>query len=253
LVIDDGSNDSGPQIVSEIGRSDHRISLLRVGYNSGRPAVPRNIGIRNSKGSIIAFLDADDWWYSRKLEYAVGAHLDGADVVYHHLRKFDWQHGYTKTGRSIKESSRVLALPLSDINSYDELLFGRNALPNSSVTVWKEKLVEIDLIDESPDLRAIEDYDTWLRLAENGVRFVRLPLSLGIYSVNAGNITESHLLSEKRLSMYRRQRFRQDPRLANGTYWVQTARRRPVIFLRHVLSILRKFGFAALIEVFGDE
>jgi glycosyltransferase involved in cell wall biosynthesis len=57
IVIDDGSTDDGYKVVNEI--QDERIRLIRT-VNSGVSAA-RNIGISNSKGEWITFLDADDW------------------------------------------------------------------------------------------------------------------------------------------------------------------------------------------------
>ena len=60
IVIDDYSTDSTPEIALK-----YRVQLIK---NSGKkgPAVSRNLGIRNSRGKILAFIDADciaqkDW------------------------------------------------------------------------------------------------------------------------------------------------------------------------------------------------
>jgi hypothetical protein len=58
IVVDDGSTDPGPEIVSSIG--DNRISVL-VRKNSGVSAA-RNAGIQAASADIVAFLDADDEW-----------------------------------------------------------------------------------------------------------------------------------------------------------------------------------------------
>jgi len=58
IVVDDGSVDSSPKIVSSI--SDKRIRL--ISKKNGGPSSARNLGIKEAKNEYIAFLDADDLW-----------------------------------------------------------------------------------------------------------------------------------------------------------------------------------------------
>ena len=62
IVVDDGSNDGGANLVP----SHERIRLISQA-NSG-VAAARNRGIRESNGTLLAFLDQDDSWTSDKLE-----------------------------------------------------------------------------------------------------------------------------------------------------------------------------------------
>ena len=58
IVVNDGSTDDGPKVVRDFQADDNRIHLINQ-TNSG-PAAARNRGIRESRGSLVAFLDADD-------------------------------------------------------------------------------------------------------------------------------------------------------------------------------------------------
>ena len=64
IIVDDGSTDNGFEIVSKF--SDERIRLFQQ-ENKGAAAA-RNLGIEKSKGKLIAFLDADDYWFPNHLE-----------------------------------------------------------------------------------------------------------------------------------------------------------------------------------------
>jgi glycosyltransferase involved in cell wall biosynthesis len=66
IIVDDGSDDLGPNIVSKYASSfPNRFRLIRQ-TKSGQ-AIARNVGIAKAVGEYIAFLDADDLWHPRKL------------------------------------------------------------------------------------------------------------------------------------------------------------------------------------------
>lgn len=57
LVINDGSTDATAQCVAAYG---DRVRYFEQPNSGGFPGSPRNLGIRNSRGDLICFLDADD-------------------------------------------------------------------------------------------------------------------------------------------------------------------------------------------------
>lgn len=82
ILIDDGSTDETEQVVQDFG--DERIRFFRQEENRGAAAA-RNIGIKESKGTFIAFQDSDDEWLPEKLERHMQVfekELPGIGVVY---------------------------------------------------------------------------------------------------------------------------------------------------------------------------
>lgn len=58
VVVDDGSTDEGPEIVS--GIPDDRLRLVRKNHSGVSDT--RNHGVEEARASVVAFLDADDEW-----------------------------------------------------------------------------------------------------------------------------------------------------------------------------------------------
>ena len=78
IIVDDCSDDGTADIASSY--DDPRMEVVRHSNNRGGGAA-RNTGIMNAEGRYLAFLDADDEWYERKLE-----------IQHDHLSSMDDSH-----------------------------------------------------------------------------------------------------------------------------------------------------------------
>lgn len=85
LVVDDGSTDDSLQVLREY---EGRVRALTP--PNGGVARARNLGIRESRGELVAFLDSDDAWNPEKLAKQVALLEDGGfGMVYTGLRFVD--------------------------------------------------------------------------------------------------------------------------------------------------------------------
>ena len=73
LLVDDGSSDCSTTIARSYSERDpqHVRYLEHPGHANRGMSASRNLGIRNARGSYVAFLDADDVWLSNILEEQV--------------------------------------------------------------------------------------------------------------------------------------------------------------------------------------
>jgi glycosyltransferase involved in cell wall biosynthesis len=91
VVVDDGSSDDGLSLARRIAGDDPRFVFLSQ-KNAGQSAA-RNAAARAAKGTLLAFLDQDDWWYPDHLEKLEGPFLipryDPLGWSYSDLDEFD--------------------------------------------------------------------------------------------------------------------------------------------------------------------
>lgn len=149
LVIDDGSGDNSVAIAQAAG--------ARVLFTGGQrgAATGRNLGAREARTPYLAFLDADDCWLPTHCETLVGLlqASPAAAVAFGRIQQFG-------AGGDIPTLRRH---GIRNEGTLPELLLD-NPIPQSAAVVERSKFLDAGGYRE--DLRYAEDYDLWLRLAE---------------------------------------------------------------------------------------
>jgi glycosyltransferase involved in cell wall biosynthesis len=149
IVVDDGSTDDTPKLLSSYGE---KIKVIKKA-NKG-PSAARNRGIKAAKGGWIAFLDSDDVWKPGKLEKQVRFIKDNPEVKICQTEEV-W----------IRNGKRVNPRKKHEMHSgwiYEQCLPLCIVSP-SSVMIHRDVFEKVGLFDET--MLACEDYDLWLRIA----------------------------------------------------------------------------------------
>ncbi len=148
LVVDDGSTDLTPEILSSFGNKIRYFKGPHRGVSSAR-----NKGWRLAESEWIAFLDSDDLWLPNKLHRQMKALAEWTDIPLCYTDEIWIRHG-----------KRVN--PCKHHAKYSGWIFqhclARCIISPSSALIRKEILEELGGFDEQ--LPVCEDYDLWLRL-----------------------------------------------------------------------------------------
>jgi glycosyltransferase involved in cell wall biosynthesis len=114
LLVDDGSHDESTDLAIKFASQyPSQIKYLEHdGHQNLGMSAARNLGLRNAKGNYVAFLDADDYWLSNKLEVQVKLLDSRPDVG---MVFGSTKYWFSWTGRP--EDSRRDYIPLLSIGS----------------------------------------------------------------------------------------------------------------------------------------
>ncbi|WP_372998880.1 glycosyltransferase family 2 protein [Sulfurimonas sp.] len=188
IIVDNYSTDHSVKVVEAI--NDKRIKLIKLDYNSGGPARPRNIGVEKSKGKYIAFLDADDIWKPTKL-----------DIQLDFMNKNNLNISST-SATNIDENSKsinklnYLKNYLKKSRKYNlEALLQYKFIYTSSVILVKKIFQKFN---EEEDCISVEDYYLWLQLLNNeNIRFDFLHKELLMYRIVVNSASDRNIIGKQ--------------------------------------------------------
>jgi glycosyltransferase involved in cell wall biosynthesis len=177
LVVDDGSTDRTAEIVRKF---EPRVRLLTK--QNGGQASAFNLGIRESRADIVAFLDGDDWWAQRKLSVVVSTlelHPEVAAVG----------HGFQEVREQthqviIRVPPESKLLQLSTREHAREAALGWPFLCTSAITVRRSVLESCTPLPEVLFFSA----DAPIATAGMAMKLRLLPEALCYYRRHSGNL-----------------------------------------------------------------
>lgn len=182
LIVDDCSTDNTDEVVASF--NDERIKYFHNEKNSGA-ALTRNKAIREAQGEWIAFLDSDDLWNPKKLEYQI-KFMKKNNLVFSY-------HEYEK----IDEESQPLNIYVSGPRVITKKKMYNYGYPGCLTFMYNAKVMGLIQIK---DIKKNNDYAILLQLCKKA-NCVLLKKNLAKYRIRKKSISHDKL-SKKLKSHY---------------------------------------------------
>lgn len=191
-IVDDNSDIPVEETLSKIGYDVDNpfITCIRNDKNLG-PSGTRNVGIGNTSGELISFLDDDDVWTPIKLAISM-------------LEFKDEQVGMTCGNYRIQVNNRRPRPPFykRHINIDHAALMRINYVASGSTTIRRNVLKEIrgpDGFDERYWIA--EDYDLWVRISEKyKIKYIHDVLYHYRVIPGGDSLTQRHNIQDKHIA-----------------------------------------------------
>ena len=172
IVVDDGSTDHSREVIEDYCRQ-YPDKIVPVYKENGGQASAFNAGVSIAQGSIIAFLDSDDYWAKEKLEKVVALH-EHYNIVQHNLIKNELPYF------SSLENGETIRTFLRQYGSYALVM------PTSALSFTYRLLEQFFPIPETETLRICADsYIAGYALYLGDI--YSLDECLGVYRVHGAN------------------------------------------------------------------
>jgi glycosyltransferase involved in cell wall biosynthesis len=207
IIVDDGSTDDTEAVAAQLLGEDSRIVYVR--QPNGGTSAAKNTGIRHARGEYLLFLDADDLLTANKL----AAHIEHfqnsphVDISYSRFRYFldgDESRLFTKLDLSSEQEWAVAIDGRYDV-ALPVFLRGNNMAIHAAMV--RKSLVD-RVGDFDTEMRALEDWDYWLRCILRGAHLAFLddPQVLALTRVHKGSATHRLDFSDYKRRVYEKVR-----------------------------------------------
>ena len=175
IIIYDDENNNDLNFINEIKNKDNRIFVIKNKKQMGA-GNSRNIGINNSKGEFIAFLDADDTWKNDKLD---------KQINFMKINNYEASH----TSYSIiNERNEVIGNRTArNFFKLKELL--KSCDIGTSTVMIKRNLINNDV--KFAPLKTKEDFVLWLKLLQKNIKIYGLNEILTYWSRSNSSLSSS--------------------------------------------------------------
>lgn len=183
IIVDDCSTDDTVEIINRYMNADKRIRLYVLDKNSGA-GVARNKALELSNGRFIAYLDADDLWLSKKLEYQV-------DFMLKNRYGFSCVSYEVIDDNGVSKNKFIYQLPSVDYKGF----LTNNYLQTVGIMVDTYMINKNILI--MPNIRRRQDAATWLQVLKTGQRCYGLINVLAQYRRTNNSLSSNKLKAVK--------------------------------------------------------
>jgi len=169
IIVDDCSSDNTSVIIEEYQKY-YPVTYLLTEKPASGASLARNIGIQESHGEFIIFLDSDDLYYSDALMVLYKAHLEhpGCQVTQGFYTSVDVELNPIKTqGIDLipHPSGQGYLLPYGEEVNWEKLMRGQVCASLTTCLIKREVFDTVGLLRE--DLRHWEDYEYIVRIYKN--------------------------------------------------------------------------------------
>ena len=190
FVIDDGSKDSSPQIIKELGEKYNFYYLLRE--NRGHLKTVNEL-YAMCNGKYICVIGSDDLWTLDKVEKQVVFMEENAQIAacYGNIL-------------NINEKGEILPFYTQHFTpyqtySFNDIVMGRQNIYSMTEMIRKEVYEKIGPFDED---YILEDLNIWLKLTHYGYQVACLNYLMGFYRRHPHNMSkQSKMMKEARLKL----------------------------------------------------
>jgi glycosyltransferase involved in cell wall biosynthesis len=203
IVIDDGSTDHTQELLNELLKLHPSLKTARK--TNGGLSSARNMGMLESTGDFISFLDADDAIIPDKIERQVAflnAHPDAGLVYGDSLIA-------TETLRPVKMYTTEMPRELETMDS----LCYRNWFAPMVPLVRRTVTDRVGEFDE--ELAGAEDWDYWIRCAKVA-RIAYLPGAVSLYRIHSGQLSNNYFRNRRGGIQVVTKQFGDDPGRLRG-------------------------------------
>ena len=177
IIVDNENSIFSKKVLENLKKISKKIKIIKNKSNKNFAGIGRNLGIKQAKGKLIAFLDSDDFWKKKKLELQISIMIkNNTDVLFTNFTAVD------------ENNRKLYEVKTPKILTYD--IFLKSCPVCCSSVILKKRCFNKAIFK---DYKTKEDYDLWLRLSKINFKIESLNSNLTMYRVRPDSLSSLHM------------------------------------------------------------
>ena len=175
IIIYDDKDLTDFYILTKITKKNPKVKIIKNIKNIGA-GYSRNIGIKNSRGEFIAFIDADDLWHKQKI---------GKQIAFMNNNDIDFSFSNYKK----KFPNKIVEVKYKKKSiEYKDLL--KSCVIGLSTVMIKKNIINYNLF---PNLKTQEDFVAWLKITRKNYKAYNLNSTLVTWNFDKNSLSSNFL------------------------------------------------------------
>lgn len=202
IIVDDGSSDNSKEII--LHYQERFPNIIRAIFKgNGGQASAFNVGFTASSGDIIAFLDADDYWYSDKLETISYYHQYHKGIQHNLLINNDKKYTFledkvAKQKNGLEKYGFFGTIPTSGLSFYKNVLEQFFPIPEQKFKICADLCVKILFLSYS-DIFSLDEPKGFYRIHQTNNWYLNQGVSLEYASTMVDVLNDQRRRANKEL------------------------------------------------------
>ena len=173
IIYDDENLEDYKYLINNFNKNPN-IKVIKNPRNLG-VGISRNIGIKNSSGQFLAFLDADDLWLPNKLDEQI-KYMEKNNLIF----------SFSSYEKKFLNKKNIKVICDKKILNYNDLL--KSCDIGLSTVVLKKEIIKDELF---PNIKTQEDYVAWLKISKMNIKAHNLERNLVIWNEVSKSLSSS--------------------------------------------------------------
>ena len=172
IIVYDDKDLTDFHILTKITKKNSKIKIIKNFKNMGA-GHSRNIGIKNSHGEFIAFIDADDLWHKQKISKQIA-------FMNINFSFSDYKKKFPNKIIEVKYKKKFI--------EYKDLL--KSCVIGLSTVMVKKNIINYNLF---PNLKTQEDFAAWLKITRKNYKAYNLDNTLVTWNFDKNSLSANFL------------------------------------------------------------
>ena len=190
IVINDGSSDNSLEIIKKFKNEHENENIIIINQENKGISKTRNVGLRESKGEFIFFLDSDDWVETESFKKMLKENIEkdtDVDIIVGKETRYDENSGETWVGADARTPKELIGKILTGREYFKKGIEHKFLSVRVGIYLYKKEFLEKNNIEFIEEIGTHEDELFLINILSKAQKIKIVDDIFGVYLAREGS------------------------------------------------------------------